>query len=226
LKLARIIVGFRDDVQLQQHWWHRLLKVLFVLSGAAASIFLVFGLNEGLGLTPDTQNVHVTNNLGDFTKKSSPSTSNTVPEFLALPGELGSMKNGRFSRVNWYDMQKAFCSADLVGHAEEVAHFVTKNSSTPAEKVKPEFVVKVREGLKKALEDRPGEEQIYCLIDESVPFKSAEIVKYQYTQSAIAGHWAKVLSVGAAMMAVVSLLVMNLYFRAFVYIICGPRKMG
>jgi hypothetical protein len=73
-------------------------------------------------------------------------------------------------------------------------------------------------------ERKPGDEQRYCWLPGDVGFSSDEIIKYEMTSVAQARRATLiVLTTGSALVGFI-LLIMNLYYRGVVYLVCGPRK--
>src|SRR5688572_25574703 len=84
--IRSILFGFRDDLDLDQRWWHRLAKVSFIVFALVATTVIVFLASD---VTPDRGNITVLTTLPDFTEKNGKGGVNTTPAFLASPGELG-----------------------------------------------------------------------------------------------------------------------------------------
>ena len=89
MKLGRILFGFRDDLDLNQRWWHRLTKVAFVLSLIA--VFLWF-LNIPADLPQGPGNIRIVETLAEYTKA------------LRLDPDLQDGHAGLpLTREEWYD---------------------------------------------------------------------------------------------------------------------------
>jgi hypothetical protein len=109
-RLARILVGYRDDLHLASRWWHRLFKVLGTIGLIALGGLTVPVLNSARQ-EPAVSNVRILENLEEFTKKAKSEVSNTIPTFLELPGELGGIKDGKVIYISDDLLRKDFCSA-------------------------------------------------------------------------------------------------------------------
>lgn len=85
--IPRLLVGYRDDLDLSARWWHRLSKVFFVLSSAVLFISVVFGAQQD-GPT-NQQTVVIIDNLSDYTNKH-PELAETISSFQSL-GRVGQL---------------------------------------------------------------------------------------------------------------------------------------
>src|SRR5690349_17529715 len=78
--VGRILFGLRDDLDLDQRWWHRLSKVAAVLS--LIGVFLYF-LSIPAFLPEGSGNIRVVETLADYTK-SHPEIGDAVDGFTRL----------------------------------------------------------------------------------------------------------------------------------------------
>ncbi|MEQ1869138.1 MAG: hypothetical protein ABL961_03845 [Vicinamibacterales bacterium] len=223
MKLLRLLTGVRDDLDLQSHWWHRLLKVcslLFVVVLGGGAILILQSDRPQL----DINDVEIVANLRDFTKKASPDIVNTIPSFLALPGELGGVKkDGHVDLVSeWFLSNESFCSADLSKQAAAYAEKLNAREYDRTKHFTAEKIVEIVNSERRKL--KPGEEIRYCGISEVVGFASDAIVKYKPKLPIVARRWTGIAWRTMLLLLVSSLVAMNLYFRGFVYVLCGPRN--
>ena len=87
LRLARIVLGYRTDVKLSGRW--RLVWMGGFIA-APVLVFVIAAMILGGGEQPRTRaNIRVLSRLDDYTRNSDPSAANTIPAFLALPGNVG-----------------------------------------------------------------------------------------------------------------------------------------
>lgn len=218
-RAARILVGYRDDLNLSTRWWHRLLVVLGVLG------LLVFGGFTGLlfrsdRYEPQVSDVRIIDNLRTFTKRAKRDVPNTIPDFLALPGELGGIKDGRkVIYVGWYSLEKSVCSADLSANVVKVTELINSHGG------KTTKVSELTDFLAKEEEQRkPTDEKRYCILNSDIGVMSDEIIKYELTTRAELKGWMRVVLLTTATVLGVMFVTANVYYRGLVYVICGPRK--
>jgi len=201
LKLLRLLVGRRDDLDLGRYWWHRLLVVLFALSTAAVGLFVVAVAR----LDPPLQreNITVIARLGEYIN-SHPDLPNVVPSFEALGQIARELPSGEL-RPEYALSVRYFCSAHLKDHPEEVAAFLR-----PAQ---PGGVMDAA-GATAWLEQHPGT----CITSDA---SEGRIIAYGFTPAAIARSYALALAWSVGITALCVLIVLNLYNRAFLYVIFG-----
>lgn len=102
---------FRDSLELSKHWWHRLIKVIFL------SLFFLIAIGSYIALIadPDTEllskhNVSVKNTLYQFTENyKGEDYDNTVPKFFEQKGNFGVLKGNKIEYVSSYSLGKSFC---------------------------------------------------------------------------------------------------------------------
>jgi hypothetical protein len=220
-RLRRILVGYRDDLELSSRWWHRLLKVLFVISAVVCvfgGIILAAAIEPVKTIVP---NVTYTD-LDSYIKHASKDVANLIPGFLALEGSLGRLdaQNDRIDFLFTSDLtNNRFCNRDAYRHIDALLTFVNKD----AEAGKAQTI----EGLKTELTQRGIiEGEGMCLIlaaGKDLP-DDKYIISYKIRRSAQLSAFSKWLSIGVLATALWWLLMSNLYYRGFVYIVCGRRK--
>src|SRR6266850_2149307 len=118
MALGPFITGRRDDLDLNSRWWHRLLKVVFILIMLLVSAIAAYE-SSGLMPTPTQTNVTVLQTLGDFSLKST--ADNTIPVFLKQSGRVGVLNHdtGEFQWASEYVLKNGRCSAQPFGYLEE-----------------------------------------------------------------------------------------------------------
>ena len=92
-KARRILFGYRDDLDLSSKWWHRLIKVLFVVISVMVAVTLLSLLYVDPAI--NRRNVVIVETLDSFNKKH-PELASTIPAFertghlvkVAADGEL------------------------------------------------------------------------------------------------------------------------------------------
>lgn len=102
---------FRDSLQLQKHWWHRLVKVIFL------SVFFLVSIASYIAVisAPDRalmreHNITIKNSLYDFTANYTGGDSeNTIPKFFEQEGEVGVLVNKKIEYISSYTLGNSFC---------------------------------------------------------------------------------------------------------------------
>lgn len=206
------IIGKKEG--LENKWWHRLIKVVFIL-------FLVFFLGfcfliSSNSVNKNSQNSIITGNLRDFTLSSS-NTSNTIPDFLKLDGELACYKRdlNDFKYLAEYDLEQyAYCNPDLVSNVDEAVSFI--NQQYPQAKY-------TREQILKHLNDKLGQtgEKELCLhkVDE-IDCKSGDIIKYKVSYL----FYLQIFLWSVIPVIILWFLGLVVYYRVVIYIMYGGKK--
>jgi hypothetical protein len=216
MKLGRWLFGFRDDVDLDQRWWHRLAKVTFVLLCVVVAV-LVAIMNDRAP-KPTGGNIRIVETLNDYAKGHK-NVASLMPGFATGPGIVGTL-NDDGSVTQQYALESyVFCSWDLSAHPEEELaflneHFASRYPNTTVEEVK-KWMTEAGQIPTPACMDP----------DNVVPGQPAsKIVRYGFTTQAQMSRWATTGLTTFLWAALVAFVTMNVYYRGLVFIICGPRK--
>lgn len=141
-RIARWLVGYRDDLDLPSKWWHRLAKVVFFL--LVAAITLAWGgfvFNDTYHA--ETQvgwpagQVSVTTDLESFTVQH-PEMANAVSAFRLIESvgvrDVSGVKgrDGRIKRMTLSESD-AFCNSKLSEHRADLAKFLGAAGMSPTE---------------------------------------------------------------------------------------------
>lgn len=221
--LAKMLLGYRDDLDLASRWWHRLMKVVGIIAVILVGGF-VFVLLSSSPYYPKESEIERIVSLREMTQKAPSDLVNTIPVFLGIEGELGALKDGRINFVSEYSLGKGVCSADLAANADAVAAELNE-AAIPGGNYSAHDIRSMME--RDAKELKPGEDKRYCIYDgEAVPFMSSEIIKYKRTWKATARQYGSASIWTLAWMAAFSLIALNLYYRGVIYIAFGKRRLA
>jgi len=217
MALFRTLVGYREDLDLTARWWHRLLKVVYVVlvfSVAAIGTYAAFEAEPDRNIS----NVRVTGNLGDVLVNADARVPNVVPAFVLLPGELGLVEaDGNIGYVFDSNMSDSWCTPGAVRHLRETTTFLKDhrigfngNETT----------------VLKSIQDASSElDPRLCWIDPYLRNAAVDhIVKFQFTRSALMGKRVEVMAWVGFGLLISTLVTCTFYYRGLVYIICGPRN--
>lgn len=210
---GRFLFGFRTDIDLNQRWWHRLLKVVFSLGVIGLYGIVVVAIRQDEPANKD--NVDIVEDLQAYNTKH-PELRSTLSSFQGL-GNVGRVDpSGEISSF-YISPYELFCSGNMAASTREFRDFIrTVDSDYNYTEDQAEAFIKER----KMDDGKP-----YCLGRTNANFPDQkDIVIYEMNQAATVRSWAKSAGVSTLAMGVLSLLVLNLYYRGMVYIICGPRK--
>jgi hypothetical protein len=218
--LLRVLIGLRDDLDLPSRWWHRLTKVMFVLAVVLGWGFLTVVAHRQPML--DASNTVVLQTLREY-MEANKQIPNALPSSVAQPGRVGvRTSDGKLEERLFLETQ-IFCSWDLLAHPEEEARFLSVNHPGEFSNV---TVPQVKQWMKEAqAEINAGS----CMdpadvIPNNVDSLSASIVRFEITGTAEAMSWVRAFGEVGMYVAPFLLVLMNVYYRGIVYVICGPRK--
>ena len=214
MRLWRAIIGYREDLQLQSRWWHRLFTVLFVL------LMLMVGLASlcfVLDTPPTIDNCQILISLRVFTKRYGSGKTNVIPAFIAADGKTGQFGNGG-TWVSWVDedaLKRADCNiANSLPRKGEVLKF-------SPEELAPGDLEVIAQTLPN--EARGDLNSSYCTVP--VPSSLTErqsadqIVKYRIRPFV----YMRNLAVACLAVVACAFVLSTLYYRGFIYVVCGSR---
>ncbi len=102
---------FRETLELDKKWWHRLVKVIFLalffLIAVVSYIAIVADPDAGL---LSKHNISVKNTLYQFTESyKGEDYDNTIPKFFEQKGRFGVWVDNKIEYVSEYSLGKSFC---------------------------------------------------------------------------------------------------------------------
>ena len=215
----RILLGFRTDIDLNQLWWHRLARVAYALGVVALGLW-----GAGLPVSfPDdddgVDNIRIVETLADFTK-AHPEAADPVESFDRVYGyrygrrEAGGTVGFVVFAANLY------CSVNPYDHLYEITQHIRPNSIGGRSPTEADALA-LLEFLNIPKRDPLG---YSCIsFDDKVP-PPTEIVGWEYTARAKLIGYLQHFALLALMCGVLSVIILNLYYRGFVYVVCGPRR--
>ena len=196
MRLLRILIGYRDDLDLSAKWWHRLASVVFVLAFIAVIGIATFIAHDDKARRPRVSNVEILATINDvMLKDDKASRESYISDFQALAGEEGLQKGSGIEPIYFYSV-KCFI-AKLVKNADgtevqppkpEPFCFDESNSSSPA------------------------------------TIETKDILKYRLTALGETRIWFDAVWTGFLWALALSIPLLTVYYRGLVYIVCGPRK--
>jgi TPR repeat protein len=218
------LLGFRWDIDLDQRWWHRLAKVAYSLVAFLAGSLLLFLGWESIENRPAAyEDIDIKTSLDTFLNKTDESVANVIPAFLLTTGRLGVRNNPerKVESTSEYDLQKSWCTPNAFRHLAATADFLNERDFTSANT--PTSVLASIEKVRTPLSDVRNAR--YCWMHSSLQGTDiSSIVKYEFTTAGYFKAAITYLSPFVFWFFVGNVVVLNLYYRGIVYIICGPRQ--
>jgi len=224
-RAVRLLVGYRDDLELESKWWHRLLKVTFALLVVVCATFATLRVTSGLEPAPSTANAVVLTSLERVREavERQNAAADVASAFLAEPGAVGMLQDD--GAISKWPAVSAVAGIVCTKTEQPVGEFLFREDRSYAGvHVIPD---KAR--------GRAGHCGLGVLEYQGIPFMvlstrftvpelqvlSAErIVKWRYS----ARRYLKPGLVAASILLSMAIVVVNLYFRGLVYVLCGPRR--
>lgn len=220
---------FRDSLELSKHWWHRLIKVIFL------SLFFLITTGSYIALIadPDTvllskHNVSVKNTLYQFTLDyKGEDYDNTIPKFFEQKGNFGVLKGNKIEYISSYSLGKSFCMKAPEKYQDsiiEILYEAYKSKLNYGEM--PESLVSFSDEIKTTLfENTTRRCFIYDISTYNEELKNIEdlsghIINYRpnvifYIEATIA----------VPLVALLSFILFALiYYRLILYIVYGSKK--
>jgi hypothetical protein len=201
---AGTLFGYRPDTSVARGW-RVVLKTLFVLIvGLAGAAVVRYTLGD---LPPTQQNVRIVSTLDAHTRSAGANATNTIPDFLALPGVTGILESSMaptdlLKSVSETELRQGFCSQSI---ARQIRYQYPGFYETwPDSKL--EVMV---------LEKYPEYQDRVCLLSSQIAADPDDIVKYEVKPRSLlgqAGLWLRTL----AITALFAMALMNLYYRLLV----------
>lgn len=245
----RPLWGRRDDLDLDQRWWHRLIKVASILLLVPYGALLV-AVNANRHEWPRrAADVSIMTNLAMFMGKQDASISaqQAMDDFVTLPGALGLRRpSGDVDYVSISDVRTLSCSPMTAAQREEAAKGIVEFeklvksgqlkaqlnavSSGPAlPSVKLGDVLR-SDGtdwkiVEEPIPDRHGAPSYPSFCRIPVELKGTiqateDVVKFEDAFRYKVRPYLSAL----AWLLVSAVVALNAYYRGFVYIVCGPRR--
>ena len=225
----RWLVGFRDDLDLSVYWWHRLLKVLWLLGifayAAGAAWLLQFTEPR-----PARDNIEVIARLRDYSA-SRTDVPNAVPAFAAL-GSVGLLSQGGDGVDPWPAQpslaSQVFCSHALANYPAEQLAFIRANSWTVGGVPPQDLQLAQVEAWLAAAAERQGSIKPGSCLDPNdiLPTDVDTVVAFRYTDGARLAAWLSRLVLFGLVLVALMLVTLNLYYRGVVYTMFGGRKIA
>jgi hypothetical protein len=203
------LFGFRRDLKLNNKWWHRLAQVIFTIT---LVIFFVLSTLSFQSLLPDKSwNTDVLFSIDDYATFSL--EDNAVSAFMDSEGKLGCKGNEGIEYLSTYTLKKkAVCNTDLVENIDTVISELQKLDLMP-----DVSAATLRDPLLERIDEIGANN---CLIHTDVDCSAFDIVKYEYNHY----RYLSIIVLGGLTSIILSLLLLNIYYRGFVYIIFGKKK--
>ena len=187
-QLLRLLIGYRDDLDLSARWWHRLAQVSWALVALGIFLFGTLASHESEMVMPKAHNVRIVARLHEFVLENK-EAKQLPAKFAELNGKPGIVRGERILRI--YPTWEGECRT---------------------------LAIVAIDG--KPVTDK--EELAFC--DGFDPSAMRDVIRYQPSLAGTIRVWVRSGLVGLAWTTGLSMLVMNVYFRGLVYVICGPRR--
>jgi hypothetical protein len=224
MTFLQAVTGRRDDLELASRWWHRLATVAYAVAFAAVAVMVLLLAFNSVRPAAEMRNVEVVMTLRSLWDAGHRPSTNLAETLAATGGELGvTRKDGNIAYLNRYFLEQSFCSTHVLQAPEAVAAYFNKVNWTQQNTVETAIAGPLKDV-------KPGEDglcwfhkQVQELLDAEV---NSEVIAYRFTPVARARAAAGPVAQAVAALLILHVLTVTLYYRGFVYIVCGPRKRG
>jgi hypothetical protein len=213
-RVLRVVVGYRDDLNLPSRWWHRLFFVLTALSLASIFILSVSVLHQRP--TAVRSNVIILADLQSYTS-AHPTERNTFVSFAALTGFDGVIKDADDTiEDRWFVLYEnnVLCNADFRNIVPEMTAWFKTHTFDGGNVTE--------DSVRKALGDK---DTGFCLFDKPTDWPAmSQIIKYRFPKRLLLKAWAQAVLYATALAFGTYVFLGNLYYRGLIYIIFGKRQ--
>jgi hypothetical protein len=198
---AEDAVGYRPDDDVAD-WQRTVLKGVVAVGAMAACALTVWALNRG-GLPRIPKNTSSILRLDDFTRRASHDDRNTMPAFLALPGDLGALSadGSSIREVDGNSLADVVCAPSL-------AVLVRQEFPGYYERIPDDRLEKL------VLEKHPDYRDRLCALPPWMDATAHDIIKYQLKP--LPPFRASVVLCSVLSVTAFVVVVLNIYYRLLV----------
>jgi hypothetical protein len=215
-RVGVFLFGFREDIDLDQRWWHRLAKVAGTLSLIAVFLWFV-SIDADLPQGPG--NIRIVESLRDYTI-AHPEDGDAVAGFAKKYGTKSGKRESDGSVSYLFFETDMYCAAKPYEHLGSLREYLRPEDNT---RPTDEDALAVLTRLDVKREDPDG--YTCLLIDNRKDMPGpGDIVGWEHTLRANVIGNAEKYGIMFLIDAGLVFVVLNLYYRGFVFIVCGPRK--
>ena len=216
---------FRDSLELHKHWWHRLIKVVFI------SLFSLIVLGSFIAsmFSPERSffmehNIHINNSLYGFTENyEGKDYENTIPKFFEQDGYFGTLEKGKLGYVSEYTLGNSICIKTPEKYLDGISEILYKDYINKTGTLsKSDFVARANEIFS---EDTTRK----CYLFDINKYDK-EIIKIENLSKHIINYEPNIvyyleITIAQILIAVISFLFFALvYYRLILYIAFGNKK--
>lgn len=221
---------FRDNLELNKHWWHRLIKVVFIslfcLIVVSVYVIAVIDPNQDV-LRPS--NVIVKNNLYEFTANyNGEDNENTIPKFFEQGGDFGLLVDNKIAHLSSYSLGKSICTKTPEKYLEGIAEILYEDykKDLTYEQLKGSSLNDFTKTVKEMFEEDTSRKCFFFDLntyDENLQKQkhlSKNIINYKPSFTFYLEITLKI-----ALIALLAFIILVLiYYRAVLYVVYGNKK--
>jgi hypothetical protein len=211
MKLAQSLFGFRNDLQLDTRWWHRLAKVSFILG---MLVLLVLTISVAATRRPilERKNIVPGENLMDFTLRQPPEV-NAVDVFDQQP--VVFLIGDNDLEWTWDIGRNIVCSSNTEHYLKALEPLTLEDMQVKEVMQNDRYTV---------LELDATRPTATCLVRQGYKYKNVfKLVHYEVRSSAYIWIWVENVFGILLVVSSIALLALNLYYRGLLYIIYGKQ---
>lgn len=216
------LLGYRDDVKIEDYWWHRLIKVAYGLAASFATIGLLTLLVSEASPVPESRNVRITGRLEESVASAGP-YENGVSKFLALNGRIGVVRrDGSLYELHSFSFDDSICVSNAFRDADQVAAFFDSRDRTPRRGTWTGDAIRKMNAIE-ADNTAP-----MCFLGAGLrssiePDHWSSVVKWEFLRSAEIQAMAETAAYTVVALLFLHIVLANFYYRGVLYVVLGPR---
>jgi hypothetical protein len=237
--LTRFVVGYRDDLDLPSRWWHRAFVVLFSLSVVFTAL-VVWVINKDNDPPFKTENLVVIDNLSRYPLENKAIDNNTrlFSEIGMTAIRLSSGELTPYSLTAECDARMPDCiiitpiapssaSSSQAGPILPMtaADYALVHTLSPADEIGAPPPQSSSSSSSPSSRTRAGRHTDTPSAYTDIPLlEPADIVATKFTDASRARITLKAIVPAIWVTFVIAVAVLNMYYRAFIFIVFGKRQ--
>ena len=125
------ISGYREDLRLEEKWWHRLAQVVYTVVAALVVAVVAFIVWKSATPAANLDNATVIASLADVVERSKNPQANAAAILAGMSGSLGLIgANREISYLSDYALRQSFCTSNAHLAVNQVAAFLNERDYT------------------------------------------------------------------------------------------------
>lgn len=222
---------FRESLELDKKWWHRLIKVVFLslfFLITIVSYIMVILYPKDTGLL-SKHNIHINNTLYKYTENyTGEDYENTIPKFFEQKGNFGLLIDNKIEYISSYSLDNSFCIKNPEKYLDGISKILYPDflRSLSYEKAQNASLEEFSKGISKLFYDDSTRKCFFVGLDKY----DENLKKPTHLSTSIINYRANTLyyieaTIAIPIIALLSFILSALvYYRLILYVVYGNKK--